>query len=594
MSWIASFAENHRIPSITATSSNHPAFILARRLLKRVTMKITWAVLFAAACSGQGDHAGAPSQGAADAGGGGVSFGGAQDFGQFRGILDAGGIPGPDTLDANGFFNEHYAPVPANGCSDTLCMTPGLSVGKDWVTGAHQAALQIAVDTNVDPANVVQHPLNLVVVVDHSGSMASDGRLDKVKAGLDVLIDQLADTDRLAIVEFDDTAQTLAQFGATLDRPALHGIVHGLQPGGGTDIFDGLQGGFQLSVGAFANDRQNRVIFLSDGNATVGNTDQGAILAMADGYVERGIGLTTIGVGSDFDVNLMKGLAEHGAGNFYFLEDPSAATEVFQQELAYFSSPIALDITLSAVAGTGYNFGEVVGSTLWAGTTRGGSLHIPAAFAASRTGPAPDPGTGGRRGGGSMLFIHIDPTGNNPDGKVADLVLTYHVPGSGEVKSQTVTLQYTNDPSQTPDDPYLSQPEMAARYAMYNMYLGFRTASQQATTSYSCSLVTLRALQAAATAWNTTHENLDIAADLKLVGEYMTNLAAYGASTDPSLDQNTCAYGGGYGGGGDGGWGYGDDTASYGGCYSASRGGTKATFALIGIAALWNLRRRRK
>ncbi len=54
-------------------------------------------------------------------------------------------------------------------------------------------------------------------------------------------------------------------------------------------------------------------------------------------------------------------------------------------------------------------------------------MHIPAAFLASRTGVAPDPGTGGRRGGGSMLFIHIDPTGVNPAARVADLTLTYRV-----------------------------------------------------------------------------------------------------------------------------------------------------------------------
>ncbi len=48
---------------------------------------------------------------------------------------------------------------------------------------------------------------------------------------------------------------------------------------------------------------------------------------MTDGFVEQGIGLTTIGVGLSFDVALMRGLAEHGAGNFYFLEDAAAATE---------------------------------------------------------------------------------------------------------------------------------------------------------------------------------------------------------------------------------------------------------------------------
>src|SRR5512138_3212410 len=104
-------------------------------------------------------------QGASDStGGGNVSFGGQQDIGEFRGILESGGLPGPDTLDANGFFNEHYAPPPGD-CTSTLCLTPGVAVGRDWLTGAHQATLQIAVNTNVDPSTITRKPLNLVVVV---------------------------------------------------------------------------------------------------------------------------------------------------------------------------------------------------------------------------------------------------------------------------------------------------------------------------------------------------------------------------------------------------------------------------------------------
>src|SRR5678815_3460632 len=87
-------------------------------------------------CAGQG------ASDSASPGGGNVSFGGQQDIGEFRGILEAGQIPGPDTLDANGFFNEHYnAPVPAS-CGTVLCAVPGLWVGRDWLTGARQATLQ--------------------------------------------------------------------------------------------------------------------------------------------------------------------------------------------------------------------------------------------------------------------------------------------------------------------------------------------------------------------------------------------------------------------------------------------------------------------
>jgi Ca-activated chloride channel family protein len=313
---------------------------------------------------------------------------------------------------------------------------------------------------------------------------------------------------------------------------------------------------------------------------------------MADGFVERGIGLTTIGVGSDFDVQLMRGLAEHGAGNFYFLEDASAATEVFKQELDFFVSPLALDININAVAGVGYNFGEVVGSTLWNASTKAGSMHIPAAFVASRTGPAPDPGTGGRRGGGSMLFIHLDPTGMNPDGKVADLTLTYRLPGSAQVVAQTITLTYSNDPNDTPEIPYLSAPEMANRFAMYNMFLGFRAAVQNA--NYNCGEVTLRELKASATAWNATHEDPDIAADLTLIDLYLANLATHGATAPAEATDQSCQ---GYGTGSDGygsnddGWGHDGYQNTY--ACSAGRAGGQGMI-VIGLGFLVALRRRRR
>src|SRR6185436_14255856 len=123
--------------------------------------------------------------------------------------------------------------------------------------------------------------------------------------------------------------------------------------------------GFEVLGESPAAEKQNRIIFLSDGLATVGITSQEQTIAMATNNIMRGVGLTTIGVGNDFDVELMRGLAERGAGNFYFVEDAAAATEVFSEELNYFMEPLALDVHIGAVASSNYRFGSVVGSTLW-------------------------------------------------------------------------------------------------------------------------------------------------------------------------------------------------------------------------------------
>jgi uncharacterized protein (TIGR03382 family) len=205
-------------------------------------------------------------------------------------------------------------------------------------------------------------------------------------------------------------------------------------------------------------------------------------------------------------------------------------------------------------------------------------MRIPAVFVASRTSQGPE---GGRRGGGSSIFIHLTPTGNNIDGKVADIKLTYRLPGSSEVLTQNVTLAYPNDPSEAPESPYLSAPEMSERYAMYNVFLGLRFATR--TYSPSCAAAALRTTRANTVAWQTGHDDPDIAADIALIDRYLENL---GATDESTLDQ--CGAEDPYGEDGYYGGGYGDDMA---GC---SASGNSRGLLPIAMAALLGLRRRRR
>jgi Ca-activated chloride channel homolog len=542
---------------------------LAPRLLEASAMRFRSGLTFLllAAC------------GASDSSpGGNVSFGGAQDIGEFRGIIERGEIPGPATLDANGFFNEHYNEPPEVSCGGALCLTPGLSLGRDFLTGAHQATLQVAVTTTIDPASVPRLPMNLVVVVDRSGSMSADGRLEKVKVGLHALIDNLDPEDRLALVSFDDVVALEAPFGTSRDE--LHTIVSRLQPRGGTNIYAGLETGMQL-LEYVESEKQSRVIFLSDGLATSGNTSQQAIIEMATRHVTRGIGLTTIGVGNDFDVALMRGLAERGAGNFYYIEDAAAATEVFTEELDYFMMPLAMDVRIDAVAAPGWEFREVTGSRLWSASSQYGAMEIPAVFFASRISQS---GELGRRGGGSMVFVNLAPLGRDP-GRVADVTLSYRLPDSTERISHSVTLDYDRDPLAEREEPHLSYAQLAERYAMYNVFLGLRLATRYATSDYDCAAAALVATRASAVAWSERHPDPDLAADLVLIDRFLANLRAAGArptelASCPGAEH---PYGG-------------DDYYPYGGgymCQTGSASGGATVLAILGVGAVVRRRRRR-
>ena len=131
-----------------------------------------------------------------------------------------------------------------------------------------------------------------------------------------------------------------------------------------------------------------------------------------------------------------------------------------------------------------------------------------------------------------MIFIHMTPMAGGT-GRVAGITLSFRTPGSLERISQTVNLDYASDPALTPEEPYLSAPEMGERFAMYNMFLGIRAATESP--DPNCAVAVLEATRAGATAWNRSHEDPDIAADLTLVEQYLANLRARGAVGDRSL-----------------------------------------------------------
>lgn len=517
--------------------------------MKKLAMHARYALIpvaLAGCTMGENDAAGP---------GGNVGFGGAQDIGQFRDILESGDIPGPGTLDANGFFAEHYVPLPPAECGQDLCLHSMLAVAPSWLDGSLQATLAVAMSTPVDPASLERKPRDLVVVVDTSGSMNVDDRIGFARYGLHLLVDALDDDDRMALVTYSNSAFVEYPFDdlpedvpgdepgdgsggepgdepqGVLDRAALHEAIDRLAAMGGTNIYDGLSTALELAVATQDPARQSRVILLSDGLATEGITDDEGIIAMAEEYIGSGsgTGLTTIGVGSSFNVALMRGLAERGAGNFYFLEDAVAVQEVFTEELDYFATPLALSVTVELRPGPGYLPGEVTGTRLWRSEDGVGSIHLPAVFLASRT--SDQPGEYGRRGGGGTLFIPMIPTGNPGEdaNRVAEVRMRYRVPGTDEYREQVIEVRIPDEPEITPEWSYYSDQTLPKQMAMYNIYQGLLQAATMADWgNYGCALATLEDLDARAASWDA--EDADIAADRALMEMFMANLRASGAT----------------------------------------------------------------
>jgi hypothetical protein len=193
-------------------------------------------------------------------------------------------------------------------------------------------------------------------------------------------------------------------------------LVDGLTPGGSTNLHDSLKLAFEKALQGLETSSR-RVIFLTDGIATAGLTDSETILAMARGYVRRYVQLTTIGLGHDVNLPLLRALAEEGSGNFYFLEEPAAAREVFTRELRFFVAPIAYDVEVSFTAGSAYDVASLSGSSLWQPITDGGRIQRPSVYLASRTDDEPRPRRWAPVAAGAALLGELRVAGDDSPGQ---------------------------------------------------------------------------------------------------------------------------------------------------------------------------------
>jgi Ca-activated chloride channel homolog len=481
--------------------------------------------------SGIGGTSGAPDPGP---GATGISQGGAQDFGLFRQILEDGEIPGPDTLDHLGFFAEHKLDYPAPNCGNDVCMHGLLGVMGNMISGSTCTLVQIGMNSPIDVGNLQRPPLHLVIAVDVSGSMAG-APMDYVKAGLVEMIPALQPTDKVSLVTYSTSAKVVLDHIDATDTAALDTAFKGLYAAGSTNLYDGLFTAFSIAEQHFDPTYQNRVLYLSDGVATAGIQNGEKLTSLAAAYAKQGIGVTTIGVGADFDVDVMRDLSEVGAGNFYFLEDPKAVVEVFTDEIDTFLVPVALDVNLDVSIGSGYTVRGVYGTNGWSVAEGGGNISIPSLFLAGRT-SAQDPISSGRRGGGGAMLLELVPrpgaTGVIDPYEVGSLAFSFKDPLTGQTKTQftDIAAPHAFDaPAQ-----FFTNGTVEKGFVMLNLFAGFKIASQLAADSDPrTARRTLEALRPNVDTWLASHPDPDIQDDLKYVDLFIQNLLVVEAQTTP-------------------------------------------------------------
>ncbi|MBX3161738.1 MAG: VWA domain-containing protein [Deltaproteobacteria bacterium] len=188
-------------------------------------------------------------------------------------------------------------------------------------------------------------PINLALVLDRSASMAGD-RLEKAKAAAQMVVDRLQPDDTLSVVTFDSRVEVLVPAQKVSARGAIKEQILGLTPRGSTALFAGVTFGLEEVSKFLDPKRVNRIILLSDGQANVGPASPNELGRLGEVAARQGVTITTIGLGSDYNEDLMAQLAMRSDGNHAYAQSGADLGRIFGFELGDILSVVAQDVQI--------------------------------------------------------------------------------------------------------------------------------------------------------------------------------------------------------------------------------------------------------
>jgi len=358
----------------------------------------------------------------------GLAAGGAKDINNFRDNLDQGYLPLVSDVTVEGLFYDYYFDTGDPGPSRKL-FSPAYSqaVSRDPFSGETEYYLAVGLNSGLRASDFERQNLNLVVVLDVSGSMGSpfdryyyDGtgqrvevpqsesqqsKIEVAREAVLGLMDQLGEDDRLGIVTFNDKARTLRPL-AYVDRRNLataRDAVQRLRAGGGTNLGAGMDLAgefFDEYLVHSPDDYENRVIFITDAMPNLGETNRYGLLGMTERNADERLHTTFIGVGVDFNTQLTDYISGIRGANYYAVHSPGEFRRRLDAEFDYMVTPLVFDLELR-VESSGWEIETVYGSPE-ADLATGSLMRVNTLFPAERSG-------GETRGG--LILLKLRRTG---------------------------------------------------------------------------------------------------------------------------------------------------------------------------------------
>ncbi len=388
----------------------------------------------------------------------GFSVGGAKDSDNFFQNLKEGYLPRYSSLTYEGLFYDYtFDTGKTKSCETLFCPSYARGVSKDLFSGETNYYLSIGLNSGLTEESFQRKKLNLVVVLDISGSMSAPfnsyyydnpqnnkgkerpkSKMEVANQAIVSMLDHLKDSDRFGMVLFDNQgylAKPMREVGST-NMEAISRHILDLKPRGGTNMSAGLyQGVEQFSAISHAlkdpSIYENRIIFLTDAMPNRGTLSKGGLFNTVQEASEKNIFTSFIGIGVDFNPDLIEHITKIRGANYYAVHSSEDFTRRLDGEFDFMVTPLVFNLKLQ-LSSDDYTIEGVFGSPE-ANLSTGQMMQINTLFPSSTEDEEV-------RGGVVLVKLKKNGHSNNP----IKLTVSYE-DRSGNSSTSSESIQFDQD-----------------------------------------------------------------------------------------------------------------------------------------------------
>lgn len=260
-----------------------------------------------------------------------------------RRMIQEGGYIDPNAVRIEEFINYFDYDYPEPSTDDPFSVTTEFS-DCPWNNEAKLLLVGLKAE---DIQREEREPLNLVFLIDVSGSMFSDDKLPLVQKAFTMLTDTLTEDDRISIVTYAGEEKVVLKGTSGEDKEKIKEAINSLEAGGSTYGEAGINRAYELAEKNFISGGNNRVILATDGDLNVGLSSEEELTELIEEKRESGVFLSVLGFGTgNIKDNRMEALADHGNGNYSYIDSETEAKKVLVEEMSGTLYTVAKDVKI--------------------------------------------------------------------------------------------------------------------------------------------------------------------------------------------------------------------------------------------------------